>query len=71
MTNAGTIFRSIAAIHWETPHLEYEWVEWPVRRMRGYHLKLTDALRRARMNGGAGRKVPRNLNRRREVVHKT
>jgi len=64
MANAGTIFRSIAAIHWETPHLDYEWVEWPVRRMRGYRTKLTNALRRARVIGGAGRKVPKNLNRR-------
>jgi ATP-binding cassette subfamily B protein len=39
----GTIFRCLAALHWESQSLAYEWVEWPVKNMVKYEAELVEA----------------------------
>lgn len=40
----GTIFRLLAALHWESSRLEFEWVEWSVGRFQDYLARLNQAL---------------------------
>ena len=43
----GTVFRCLAALHWESQRLAYEWVEWPVKNMALYEAELVEAVRAA------------------------
>jgi aminoglycoside phosphotransferase (APT) family kinase protein len=43
----GTMFRCLAALHWESERLAYEWVEWPVKNMALYEAELVEAVRTA------------------------
>jgi aminoglycoside phosphotransferase (APT) family kinase protein len=43
----GTIFRCLAALHWESHRLAYDWVEWPVKNMGLYEAELEKAVRAA------------------------
>lgn len=43
----GTIFRCLAALHWESLRLAYEWVEWPVKNMTLYEAELAKAVQAA------------------------
>jgi Ser/Thr protein kinase RdoA (MazF antagonist) len=36
----GTVFRCLAALHWESARLAYEWLEWPVKNMTLYEEEL-------------------------------
>jgi aminoglycoside phosphotransferase (APT) family kinase protein len=40
----GTVFRCLAALHWESYRLAYEWVEWPVKNMALYEAELAEAV---------------------------
>ena len=40
----GTIFRCLAALHWESHRLASEWVEWPVNNMALYEAELAAAV---------------------------
>jgi ATP-binding cassette subfamily B protein len=40
----GTIFRCLAALHWESHKLASEWVEWPVKNMTLYEAELAEAV---------------------------
>jgi ATP-binding cassette, subfamily B, bacterial len=40
----GTVFRCLAALHWESQRLAYEWVEWPVKNMALYEAELAEAV---------------------------
>ncbi len=40
----GTVFRCLAALHWESQRLAYEWVEWPVKNMTLYEAELAEAV---------------------------
>jgi Ser/Thr protein kinase RdoA (MazF antagonist) len=43
----GTMFRCLAALHWESQRLAYEWVEWPVKNMTLYEAELSQAVQTA------------------------
>jgi ATP-binding cassette, subfamily B, bacterial len=43
----GTVFRCLAALHWESYRLPYEWVEWPVKNMVKYEAELSEAVKSA------------------------
>jgi len=43
----GTIFRCLAALHWESRSLAYPSVEWPVKNMALYEAELMEAARAA------------------------
>ena len=43
----GTVFRCLAALHWESARLAYEWVEWPVKNMILYEAELAHAVQAA------------------------
>jgi aminoglycoside phosphotransferase (APT) family kinase protein len=43
----GTVFRCLAALHWESQRLVYEWVEWPVKNMTLYESELAMAVQAA------------------------
>ena len=43
----GTVFRCLAALHWESRRLAYEWVEWPVKNMILYEAELVEAVKAA------------------------
>jgi len=40
----GTIFRCLAALHWESHKLASEWVEWPVKNMTLYEAEVAEAV---------------------------
>jgi ATP-binding cassette subfamily B protein len=42
----GTVFRSVAALQWDSHHLAHEWAEWFVASMRLYDAELVHALDR-------------------------
>src|SRR3990170_4792641 len=43
----GTVFRCLAALHWESLRLAYESVEWPVKNMTLYEAELAKAVQAA------------------------
>jgi ATP-binding cassette subfamily B protein len=40
----GTVFRSLAALQWDSHHLKHEWAEWFIASMRLYDAELAEAL---------------------------
>ena len=44
VANCGSLFRSLAAIHWEAPRLAYEGAEWVMGDFRIYQVELSNAL---------------------------
>ena len=46
MARCGTVFRSVAALQWDSHHLAHEWAEWFVPSMRLYDAELAQALAR-------------------------
>jgi len=47
----GTVFRCLAALHWESQRLAYEWVEWPVKNMALYEVELAGAVHASGWSG--------------------
>jgi ATP-binding cassette subfamily B protein len=46
IANAGSVLRSLAALEWDSHHLEHEWAQWFIRSMRLYEGELVHALGR-------------------------
>jgi aminoglycoside phosphotransferase (APT) family kinase protein len=57
LANYGSVFRSLAALQWDTHHLAHEWAQWFVRSLRLYEAELAHAL--GRLDWG-GRVPPRH-----------
>jgi hypothetical protein len=46
VANCGSVFRSLAALQWDSHHLVHEWAQWFIRSMRLYEGELVQALAR-------------------------
>lgn len=46
----GILFRTMAGIHWESPRLDFEWLERPRRTLAIYHAKMEETLLALGMN---------------------
>ena len=46
VATCGSVFRSVAALQWDSHHLVHEWAQWFIRSMRLYDAELAHALGR-------------------------
>lgn len=46
LATCGSVFRSLAALQWDSHHLVHEWAQWFIRSMRLYDAELAHALQR-------------------------
>src|SRR5260221_341952 len=44
LAEVGELFRALIAIYWKSLALIYEWVEWPVEKLRLYRAKLAECI---------------------------
>jgi len=42
--DVGVVFRALIAVYWKSLALSYEWVEWPVDKLRIYRAKLAESI---------------------------
>src|SRR5262249_46288759 len=49
LAQAGTVFRRLAAIHWECPRLDSPWPQNAIESLRVYHAEIAEALRALRV----------------------
>ncbi len=50
LARVGQLFRSLAALQWESTRLQFQWLEWPLMRLSGYYDRLLAALRGIGLN---------------------
>jgi ATP-binding cassette, subfamily B, bacterial len=46
LAHCGSVLRSVAALEWDSHHLEHDWAQWFIRSMRLYESELVHALAR-------------------------
>ena len=44
VADVGVVFRALISVYWKSLALSYEWVEWPVDKLRIYRAKLAESI---------------------------